>query len=288
TLRGKMNNLGDISWIMRCAPHMKHFYADTLSRILLSFIPMVELLKRNEIHPSKLASFGAGSCSHEIFLSLIYDRCTVNCYDASNKYIPEYNKIFIDDNTSVYFDILEFSNFDWNSLNSTFDLVISIQTLEHIINAEEALVNLCKTVSNGGYIYIDTPYYSENESLDDPEYLQKENIRQWDVHSHYHLGFSRNKMEERLLRLGFEIIDSGYYSYVSGDKKFLNFIRQSKIFQKTRATQSFIIGVTGMYWSLLQNLDRSNQAGIDVHDEGGHLGRPIEAIRILARKTSDA
>ena len=80
-------------------------------------------------------------------------------------------------------------------------------------------------VAPGGWLYIDTPYYSEDESLQTPEYMTKELARQWEAHEHFHLGFSRERMADRLERLGFDVVDAGYSSWKRHDSAFLHLLR---------------------------------------------------------------
>lgn len=263
--------------------HMKEFQANTLVRLLISFIPMADMLFKNGICPKLIASFGSGSCSHEVFLSDLYPGSVIDCFDSSKKYIPDYNRKKMVESGNINFTEINVETLDWKLYSNRYDLVYSIQTLEHIKEPETALSNFTSTVSRGGMIYIDTPFYSENGDLDDNDYLEKEKKRQWNKHFHYHLGFSPSGISERLKKLGFKTVDIGYSSYVNGDNKFLRFIR-TDIFERQKADTSYVYGVAGVIHSLLTRNEKFCKDQFIAYEHTRHSERPALAIRVLAEK----
>ena len=272
-----------IKYIEPSIEHMQKFQANTLARLLISFIPMADMLFRNTISPKLIASYGSGSCSHEIFLSDIYPDSTIDCFDLSKQYIPDYNSEKMDINGNINFIEKDVERLDWDIYLNRYDLVFSIQTLEHIKDPYTALKRIASTVSRGGMIYIDTPFYSENNEIDDNDYLESERIRQWDKHFHYHLGFSPSGISKKLELLGFRTVDTGFSSYKDGDNKLLKFIR-TDFYKRKIADSSYVYGVAGLLHSLLK---RSQELNNDKHIDYEHMRydeRPALAIRVLAEK----
>jgi hypothetical protein len=265
---------------------MTRFYADTLARLLLSFMPLFDYIERHQIKPVRIASFGSGSCAHETFLAELFPGVQVDCFDASEKYIPVYVKEKMAASDRMTFHVTDFDSFDWHELAERFDFVFSIQTLEHISDSFAALGNMATTVALGGLLYVDTPFYSELDGNEDPNYLKTERERQWEKHKHFHFGFSREGMSQRLKSLGFELIDSGYLAYSAGDAKFLHFFRNSGLFQKEHADADVALSLAMTLLTLLRRSEEIHAPRFSEIDQCRHKERPANAIRILARKST--
>lgn len=270
--------------IEQSSNHMSCFFTETLVRLLLSYVPMLDYITKYNIQPRKAGSFGSGSCSHEVFLSQAFPNMQMFCFDKSSKYIPKYNWNYILENNNIEFVDVDLDNYEWSNLQSKFDYTFSIQTLEHIEDYQSALVNLSYCVMPGGYIYVDTPHYSEKDEQESSDYLVNERKRQWDKHKHYHLGFSRKRMIDRLGNLGFEIIDSGYYSYHEGDTELLKIIRSSGIYAKVKAEPLLAIFISYLLQNILSKYEVKYRNIFDTIDEAMNQNRVASAIRILARK----
>lgn len=264
--------------------HMMNFGSKTLIRLLISFVPMADFLHKHRVRPTRIGSFGAGSCSHEAFLADIFPDAQVDCYDRSEKYLPAYTKEKIDSLERMTFTEVMVEDFDWTSRAGAYDFVFSIQTLEHIEDPEVALENLAGTVAPGGWLYIDTPYYSEDASLQTPEYMTKELARQFEAHEHFHLGFSRERMAERIERLGFTVVDAGYSSWKRHDSAFLHLLRGTGALDRRQSDRASILGFLRFIHLLLQSGEASMREEWDTIDSIPHADRPVLAIRVLARR----
>lgn len=272
-----------LDFLAPSVPHMTRFQANTLARLLISFVPMCDFLHRYEIQPARIASFGAGSCSHEAFLADIYPDAHVLALDMSDKYIPAYTREKIAACDRIEFREEAVESMDWAEHRAQYDLVISIQTLEHIEDSFAALCNVASTVASGGHIYIDTPFYSELDEQESADYLRMERARQWETHSHFHLGFSPFRTAERLDTLGFDPVGIGFSSYVKGDSAFLKFIRRDA-FKRQCADRSYaLVAAAAMYTSLTHFEDMNRESFAEI-DASPHNGRPVMAMRVLARK----
>lgn len=268
-----------------CYNHMMQFKAHTIARILVSFIPMASILFKCRLFPQSIYSFGAGSCSHEAFLSCIYKDTNINCFDISSKYIPVYTKKLINNNPKFRFNEISFEKLDWSDFSQMADFVFTIQTLEHIKETETTLDNLSSTVKPGGYIYIDAPYFSEIENQEDPIFLKAEKLRQWQKNSHYHLGFSLKRMRERLKERGFTIIESGYSSYMRAESALLNLIRSNECFKNKNADYPLVSGLSNLYHTMLEHSE-AYCGGESALDSLKIKERKALAFRILAQRNN--
>ena len=272
------------AFLNRCVPFMRCFYADTLARLLLSFMPLFDFIERHQIRPNRIGSFGAGSCAHETFLSELFPDAQIDCFDASPSYIPNYVMEKITASEHLNFHVTNFDDFDWRKLHEQYDFVLSIQTLEHIRDAWAALENMASTVTPGGLLYIDTPFYSGLDENEDQNFLKTQRDRQWKKNQHFHLGFSHTEILRRLKPLGFEIVDCGYLSYHAGDARFMHFFRNSKLFLNQHADADTAIGLAMTLLTLLRRSEQIHSLEFPKIDRCNYEARPSDATRILARK----
>jgi hypothetical protein len=263
--------------------HMEHFRFHTLARILISFVPMIDMMFRNRIELQKIASFGSGTCSHEIFLSTIFKSSFVDCYDVSSSFIPEYNSNYIETEDRISFTESCIEEIDSSKFHEIYDYVFSIQALEHFDDYESAIDNICSTVSKSGYLYIDTPFYSELETQDGQDYIEREHKRQWEKHQHFHLGFSVKDTAKRLSQRGFQVVDYGYSGYREGDSNLLRLLRSTKT-QKSKITKDSALGMILLFREMLLAHENSYKMQFDKLDSLPHENRIAYAIRVLARK----
>lgn len=265
-------------------PHMRQFWTETLARLLLSYVPMIDFLARAGATPTRIGSFGSGSCSHEAFLVQAFPDALVEAYDASSKYIPPYTRAFMEETNRLTFRETGFESLLWSECADRYDLVFSIQTLEHIDDWHTALMNLAASVKPDGLLYIDTPYYSERDELQDPEYLVQERKRQWDKHEHYHLGFSLTRMQERVEAAGFEVLQGGYSAYPRGDARLLQDLRGLGTWSREKPPASFVLSWALQLRSVLALCERRTAAFEGDIESIHHKDRHAGAIRLLARR----
>lgn len=255
------------------------FWQSTLSRLLLSYVPMVDFLSRLERPPSTVASFGSGSCAHESFLASALPYSMMYCHDITDRYIPVYlrDRIFEASNNINFRNIdLELDNV--GKFKDSFDFVFSIQTLEHINDYRKFLELLAESVRPGGYLYLDAPYYHMDDEREDSGKLIEEREHQWQVHEHYHLGFSPEKLMKDVLLNRYDVVAQGYYAFEEGDSALMNVFRNPK-YSKVKGSRQFTLGLAYSMKSALDILDN----GIDL-DGLPYFERPASAFRLLLKK----
>jgi 2-polyprenyl-3-methyl-5-hydroxy-6-metoxy-1,4-benzoquinol methylase len=254
--------------------YWRHFHLGTLARINLSYLPMYDMLWHNGVSPRRLASFGSGSCTHEVALALTFPHAEVHCYDATDRYIPAYTRPYFDRLPGLTFTTYDFSV----PLGERFDFVFSIQTLEHIQDSEAALDQLCDAVEPGGHLYVDTPLFHEEASREANYDAMLE--RAWRLHEHYHLGFSRRKTEARLRARGFEIVDSGYYSYMLADAAVVRLARAVQAPYPPPAEA--VMELNRTLTQTLTMAERAHADAFDYIDDADVARRVCAALRVLA------
>lgn len=265
--------------IERSTPPMNKFVQSTLSRLLLSYVPMIDYLSRLDVMPASVASFGSGSCAHEAFLSYALPESKISCHDVTDQYIPNYLRDeVLSPNGNIIFNLLNMENGNVNLYKDKFDFVFTIQTLEDIENYRAFLELLSISVKPGGFLYLDAPYYHMDDSHEDPQELAAARARQWEVNEHYYLGFSPTKLADDPLLDDYTVLHSGYYSFQTGDQNVMRTFRRPE-FGAVKATSQFSIGMSYLMKNALDIKDVEPDL-----DDLGYFKKPASAFRMLLRK----
>ncbi len=91
------------------------------------------------------------------------------------------------------------------SYKEEYDLVVSVDNLEHIEDDESAMVKLFSAIKPGGVLLVHVPHFYRYW----PVFKKVENF---DVPGHYRSGYHMAELTERLQRAGFNI-DSCHFTY---------------------------------------------------------------------------
>lgn len=84
--------------------------------------------------------------------------------------------------------------------NSSYDLIVSIDVLEHVNRYEIALQNFYKSLKKGGYLYIHVPQLNQKRIFS--------SFKTWYHEGHVRGGITKTELENSLRKLGFKIIIS--------------------------------------------------------------------------------
>lgn len=144
-----------------------------------------------------------------------------------------------------YFDITKVQN------KKEYDLIISIDVLEHIDNYQIALKNLYLLLKKNGHIYIHVPQSNQTRIFS--------SLNMWQHQDHIHEGISKKDLEKALKKLKFKIISSketfGFFGKLAWE---LNHLALSKSFMLT--------GITFPILFILANFDLlfKNKGGLGI------------------------
>lgn len=265
--------------IERSTPPMTLFVQSTLARLMLSYTPMIDYLARMDGLPERVASFGSGSCAHEVFLSHALPDAALHCFDITSRYIPPYlRQEVMSQGRNIRFELLDLEKDNTDLYHEAFDFVYSIQTLEHVDNYRALLSLMAQAVRPGGYLYLDASYYHMEDDRESALALSEARIRQWEANEKYYLGFSPAKLARDPLLEAFETVAVGYYSFDKGDLDVLRPFRSSR-FGHTGSDEHFGLGLAYLMKTMLDALD--TEPDLDSH---GYFRQPASAFRLLLRR----
>jgi SAM-dependent methyltransferase len=115
-------------------------------------------LKNNLIPAKENAKFLDVGCGNgwAIFLAKKFNYKSIgltNSKEDVNKILKKAKSINLEINTVVE----DARNLDKIFFSDHFDIIVNLETIEHIINAEEFILNISDKLKNGGLLYLTTP-----------------------------------------------------------------------------------------------------------------------------------
>ncbi len=160
----------------------------------IHFRKMIESIP--EFSPKKILDAGCGIGFYSFWLNKRYPLSRIKGYDIDKKKISfckRYSKKLKIDNADFFSeDILNMRN------KKDFDLVISIDVLEHIRDHKVVLANFYSLLSKGGYLYIHVP--CEKQKLFFKEFSQ------YHYTGHVVDGFNLESLKKDMKKTGFKVI----------------------------------------------------------------------------------
>lgn len=169
---------------------------DSTRLAILRLAHLVDTLERLPAYRFRSAlSVGCGAARHELFLAHLYPSMQVLATDLQALDIADAPANFRFEQR----DILD------RSPAAQFDLIFSVECLEHIPDHEQAFRRMAERLRPGGYVYISTPFANEIERTD-TELCQRE----WVSHQHVTPGFSPELITRLCRDNQLELLQLGY------------------------------------------------------------------------------
>lgn len=145
---------------------------------------------------------GCGYGQYDFFVSSYLKNSQILGVDVKQEQIDDCNQFFAkigrgDRVKFQYADLTEFSQPD------TYDLVLSVDVMEHILEDEQVFRNLCQSLHKGGVLLISTPSDQGGSDVHDE-----------DEHSfideHVRDGYNIDDIERKLRAAGFSAVEAKY------------------------------------------------------------------------------
>ncbi len=151
------------------------------------------------------------------------------CNEISPACFPDLKKLNL---PIVSFDLDDsVSNFPFP--DGSFDAVVSLVTIEHLLNVDHFIMEIKRVLSQGGFLYITTPNYAAPEyilnsvlrgrSYHDP--LDESSRYEFYAHVRY---FTYITLLEFVASFGF-VLDTVYIAHPGGSERYQNLYKKSKI-----------------------------------------------------------
>lgn len=160
-----------------------------------------EKIVEKKLHARKITSVldaGSGIGMYSFWLARKFPKAQVIGEDIDQEKLDFSNKfteqLGIKNAAFIYQDVAKKT-----TKKNVYDLIISIDVLEHIENYKDVLRNFRNLLTPGGYLYIHTPQPNQKRIF--------KSLKKWSHEGHMHEGYSPENLTAELKKLGFIILE---------------------------------------------------------------------------------
>ena len=194
------------------SPFMRRLFYNLLDLLLLRAWHVHRELKtwsKRKGNDIKILDAGAGFGQHSFYLSKFNSNWKILAVDVKQEQVDDCNKFFkqIGKGEKVKFEMADLTKF---VQEDTYDLTLSVDVMEHILEDVLVFKNIHASLKPGGMLLISTPSDQGGSDVhgDGETSFIEEHVRD---------GYNIKAIEEKLLSAGFTKVEAGY-SYGSPGK----------------------------------------------------------------------
>ncbi len=153
-------------------------------------------LARSGFRPAQILDAGAGFGQYSVQMAKIFPDAQILALDVKEDLVAAGNEFVRKMGLrNILFETGDLLNLKYES---RFNLVLSVDVMEHIREDRLVLANIGKSLATGGYLLMTTPYY-------DPGRPQPSSESAGFTAEHVRPGYSRNELEGKLSEAGMQI-----------------------------------------------------------------------------------
>jgi SAM-dependent methyltransferase len=195
-------NLGEV---FNKRPFLRKLFYRLLDLLLLRTWHIKKAIrkwKRNYKDQASILDAGSGFGQYSYYLSKQSKNWKILGVDVKQEQIDDCNRFFKQINKSerVQFEYADLTQF---KKTSAFDLILSVDVMEHIEEDVTVFQNFYDSLKTGGMLLISTPSDqggSDVHDADDHSFIDE----------HVRDGYNMNEIEEKLKKAGFSKVESNY------------------------------------------------------------------------------
>ncbi len=186
-------------------PFLRKLFYHLLNLLLLrSWHIRKELRKvKKGLPPTlKILDAGSGFGQYDFTMALQFPHATITAVDVKQEQIDDCNAFFqkIGKSDRVTFEYADLTAFD---SPEQYDLVLSVDVMEHIEDDIGVMTNLAKSMKKGGILLISTP---SDQGGSDVHHDHEDSF----IEEHVRDGYGIGEIEEKLKKAGFSTIETRY------------------------------------------------------------------------------
>lgn len=190
-------------------PRLRIIFYRLLDLLLLRSWYIRRALKVWKKHAPANASIldaGSGFGQYVWRLSQMGEEFQIVGVDVKSEQIEDCNTFFtrMDLSKRVSFREVDLTTF---SDTDTYDLALSVDVMEHILEDEKVMRNLCGSLRKGGMLLISTP---SDQGGSDTDHHHSEEGTTGFIDEHVRDGYNIDEIQEKLLRAGFSSVEAKY------------------------------------------------------------------------------
>lgn len=187
------------------APFLRILFYRVLDLLLLRSWHIRKELRKLEsegFRPEQIADAGSGFGQYVYYLSRKYPESNITGLDIKQEQIDDCNRFFrsVGKNERIVFEYADLTRLDSHQV---YDLVLSVDVMEHIENDVGVLTRLCKALKPGGILLISTP---SDQGGSDVRHEGDDSF----IDEHVREGYGMDEIVEKLRLAGFSEIYARY------------------------------------------------------------------------------
>jgi len=162
----------------------------------------IKVWTREQSGKRNILDAGSGFGQYTYFLSGISKSWFVNAVDVKEEQIADCNRFFF--RISRQNVIFETGDLTTYVKPDTYDLILSVDVMEHILEDEKVFVNFYDSLTNNGMLLISTP--SDQGGSDVHEHKEDSSF----IDEHVRDGYNINEIQEEIRNAGFSKTEARY------------------------------------------------------------------------------
>jgi SAM-dependent methyltransferase len=187
------------------SPFMRKLFYNLLDLLLLRAWHVHRELKawrKGKGNDIKILDAGAGFGQHTFYLSKFNPNWKILAVDVKEEQVADCNKFFtqVGKANQVKFEVADLTKF---VQSDTYDLTLSVDVMEHILEDVQVFKNINASLKPGGMLLISTPSDQGGSDVhgEDQTSFIEEHVRD---------GYNIKEIEEKLRSAGFTKVEAGY------------------------------------------------------------------------------
>ncbi len=190
-------------------PALRIFFYHLLDLLLLRSWYIRRELKnvKQQSRPNlQVLDAGSGFGQYDYYMSSLGKQWTINGVDVKEEQIADCNHFFkqIKRDKRVKFEYADLTKY---VANEAYDLILSVDVMEHILEDEQVFANFFQSMKKDGTLIISTP--SDQGGSDTHHHHEEEGVHGF-IDEHVRDGYSAEDIKAKLSRAGFRNIRTSY------------------------------------------------------------------------------
>ncbi len=155
--------------------------------------------------PLNVLDAGSGFGQYDYFMSSLGKNWTITGADVKDEQIEDCNNFFqkIGRGDRVQFEVADLTKF---VRENTYDLILSVDVMEHILEDELVFRNFHRSMKDGGTLLISTP---SDQGGSDAHHHEEDEVHGF-IDEHVRDGYNAEDIKEKLSNAGFSQIKTQY------------------------------------------------------------------------------
>lgn len=192
--------------VFNTSPFMRKLFYALLDLLLLRAWHVhreLKLWRKGKGDDIKILDAGSGYGQHSYYLAGMNPKWEILAVDVKQEQVEDCNKFFQQvGRTNVKFEVADLTKFD---MPERFDMALSVDVMEHILEDVAVFENICKSLKPGGMLLVSTPSDQGGSDVHDDGESSF-------IEEHVRNGYNIKEIEDKMKKAGFSKVEA-LYSY---------------------------------------------------------------------------